>query len=258
VGDITGFVAANYMRGIDFVQIPTTVMSMSDAIIGKVAINFGGIKNLLGSFYSPRYTFCDINLLLTLNKKEIIFGLVEVWKHTLVVNDNSIARKIADYLDGKSYPDIFFDLTKFSLKTKKKLVENDFNDKNGIHKALSLGHTYANYLEQKFNLRHGEGVFYGIILEIILSLHFNTINQDKFNSIKPLIKKFEEKIGMLHKIQTLINIEEIINNLKFDKINQGNHFTFVLLTKNGFCVKSNVTSGNLREAFIEFSKFNIL
>lgn len=119
VGDITGFVAANYMRGIDFVQIPTTVMSMSDAIIGKVAINFGGIKNLLGSFYSPRYTFCDINLLLTLNKKEIIFGLVEVWKHTLVVNDNSIARKIADYLDGKSYPDIFFDLTKFSLKTKK-------------------------------------------------------------------------------------------------------------------------------------------
>jgi 3-dehydroquinate synthase len=257
VGDITGFVAANYMRGIDFIQIPTTVMSMSDTIIGKVAINFDGIKNLLGSFCSPRYTFCDINLLKTLNEKEIIFGLVEVWKHALLVNDNSIARKITNYLDKKSYPNIFFELTKFSLKTKKKFVENDFYDKNGMHKALSLGHTFANYLEQKFNLRHGSAVFYGIILEIILSLHFKTINQDKFNSIKPLIKKFEEKIGMLHNIQTLINIEETINNLKFDKINQGNHFTFVLLTKNGFCVKSNVTSDNLRTALIEFSKFNI-
>lgn len=258
VGDLTGFVAANYMRGINFIQIPTTIMSMSDAIIGKVAINFNGIKNLLGSFYSPRYTFCDINLLRTLNKKEIIFGLVEVWKHALAVNDNSIARKITNYLDKKSYPNIFFELAKFSLKTKKKFVESDFNDRNGMHKALSLGHTLANYLEQEFNLRHGQGVFYGIILEIILSLQFKTMNQDKFNSIKPLIKKFEEKIGMLHKVQTLINIEETINNLKFDKINQGNHFTFVLLSKNGFCVKNNVTSDNLRTAFIEFSKFNIL
>lgn len=258
VGDLTGFIAANYMRGIDFIQISTTMMSMSDAIIGKVAVNFSGIKNLLGSFYSPRYTFCDINLLKTLNEKEIVFGLVEIWKHALIVNNNLIARKIVDYLDGKFYSNTFFELIKFSLKTKKKFVENDFNDRKDIQKALSLGHTFSNYLEQKFNLRHGQGVFYGIILEIILSLQFKTINQDKFNNIKPLIKKFEENIGMLYKIQTFINIEEVINNLKFDKINKGNYFTFVLLTENGFCVNNNITSDNLRIAFIEFSKFNIL
>lgn len=258
VGDLAGFISANYMRGIDFVQIPTTVMSMADAIIGKVAINFNGIKNLLGSFYSPRYTFCDVSLLRTLNEKEIILGLVEVWKHALVVNNNSITQKIVNCLDKRFYPSIFFELTRFSLKTKKKFVEADFNDRNGIHKALSLGHTFANYLEQKFNLRHGQGVFYGIILEVILSFQFKTINQGKFNNIKLLIKKFEEKIGTLRRVQDHINIEEVIDNLKFDKINQGNHFTFVLLTNKGFCVKNNVTNDSLRTALTEFARFNIL
>lgn len=258
VGDLAGFIAANYMRGIDFVQIPTTVMSMSDAIVGKVAINFNGIKNLLGSFYSPRFTFCDTSLLKTLDSKEMILGLVEIWKHALIANNAAITKKLIKCLNGRCNQNLYSDLIAFSLKVKKKHVQDDYNDRNGLHKALSLGHTFANYLEQTMKLRHGQAVFYGIILEAILSRDFKTISKKKFNSLKPTIKSFEKSIGLLHKIQDRLSVDDVISSLRFDKINQGSLFTFVLLTNKGYCVKSNITNENLRSALTDFKRFRIL
>jgi len=118
VADITGFLASIFMRGIDFIQIPTTMMSMSDAVIGKVAVNFDRSKNLLGSFYFPKFVFVDTNFLKTLQKQELILGLVEVWKHALLVQDYKIIKKMEDFLTGSSN----FDeakIIKFSMEVKK-------------------------------------------------------------------------------------------------------------------------------------------
>ncbi|MEK9147322.1 MAG: NUDIX domain-containing protein [Patescibacteria group bacterium] len=148
VSDITCYTASVYMRGIDFIQIPTTLMSMVDAVIGKVAINFEENKNLIGSFYSPKYVFSDLNFLSTVSKKEKILGLSEVWKHGLIKRDNNIIRKIENCLSNFS-DEYYSEFIHFSMKVKKDCVVSDYNDRKGKHKALSLGHTFANFLEKK-------------------------------------------------------------------------------------------------------------
>ena len=184
--------------------------------------------------------------------------MVEIWKHALIVDDVSMSSKISKCLRGKILSGTFFELIKFSLKTKKRFVEIDYGDRKGMHKALSLGHTFANYLESRFKFRHGQAVFYGIILEVILSVQFGTIKQDKFNSIQQLISLFEKKIALLHVVQNRINIDEVINDLKFDKINHGGCFTFVLLTNKGFCVKSTITDIDFRKALTTLINFIVL
>jgi len=148
VSDITGYVASNYMRGIGFVQIPTTLMSMVDAVIGKVAINYGDYKNLLGSFYSPKFVFSDLSFLTSLKKDEKILGLSEVWKHALIKRNSDVVKKIENYLSNFSNNKYYSDFIHYSMKVKAACVAPDHDDRNGNHKALSLGHTFANFLEK--------------------------------------------------------------------------------------------------------------
>ncbi len=196
-------------------------------------------------------------ILKTLNKDEIVLGLVEIWKHSLLVNSRSLSCKITECLKGRLEPSVFLELINSSLKIKKRFVENDYNDKKDVHKALSLGHTFANYLEQKLKLRHGQAVFYGIVLETLLSLRLKVMDQRRYDSIRVSMRLFEKKINLLEKIQGSINANETINKLKFDKINHGDFFTFVLLTNTSFCVKRSITSGQLKKVLSEFTKLVI-
>lgn len=117
VADLVGFVASIYMRGIDFIQIPTSLMAMSDAVIGKVAVNYREHKNLVGAFYSPRFVFCDTNFLKTLPEREIVLALVAIWKHALLVQDNLGMEMIEKYLKSGETTDLER-LIYFSLATK--------------------------------------------------------------------------------------------------------------------------------------------
>ena len=256
VADMAGFISSIFMRGIDFIQIPTTMMSMSDAVIGKVAINFRGFKNLLGSFYFPKFVFVDTQFLKTLPEKEVVFGLVEVWKHALLVHDYKIIQIIEEYLSGYTKLDEER-IIKFALEVKKQFVKVDYNDKVGAHKALSLGHTLANYLELTFDLRHGPAVFYGIIFVALLSHNLKTIEKERFKSIMQTVKLFEHKIGLFNNVQEKLRTTDAIDKLKFDKINHGNFYTFVVLTNNDFYVKKGITTAVLTEVFNQFKKLKI-
>lgn len=256
VADMAGFISSIFMRGIDFVQIPTTMMSMSDAVIGKVAVNFKGFKNLLGSFYFPKFVFVDTHLLKTLPEKEVVFGLIEVWKHALLIQDHKIIQIIDGYLSGYTKLDEA-QIIKFSLEAKRCFVEMDYNDKAGAHKALSLGHTLANYLELTCGLRHGPAVFYGIIFVALLSYNIKTINKERFESVMQTAKLFEEKIGLFNSTQRKLRIVDVVHKLKFDKINHGNFYTFVVLTNGGFYVKNGIGITVLTKVFNQFKKLKI-
>jgi len=256
VADMAGFISSIFMRGIDFIQIPTTMMGMSDAVVGKVAVNFKGFKNLLGSFYFPKFVFVDTYFLKTLPEKEIVFGLIEVWKHTLLVQNQKILKMIKKYLSVKTKLDEM-QIIKFSLETKKRFVKVDYNDRTGAHKALSLGHTFANYLELTYNLRHGPAVFYGIIFITLLSYNLKMINTKKFKSIMQIIKLFENKIGLINDIQKKLQISDVVKKLKFDKINLGVLYTFVVLANDGFCIKKDISTAVLTKTFGQFKNIKL-
>jgi len=162
VGDVAGFLASVYMRGIDMIFVPTTLMAQGDTIINKVAISYKLLKNIIGSFYSPRLTVCDTNFLRSLPEKEISLGLSEIIKHALIASP-----KFTKNLSKMLLPSIFGwenynwnYIIYESLRIKSKLVEKDPYDKLGAHKGLSYGHTFANGIEglSDFHFRHREAV----------------------------------------------------------------------------------------------------
>lgn len=255
VADITGYVASNYMRGIDFIQVSTTLMSMADSVIGKVAINFNENKNLLGSFYSPRYVFSDLDFLRSLKKDEKILGLAEVWKHALIKRERSIIKKIENYFLHFSER-YYLDLIYFSMTVKKNYVVSDYNDKCGIHKALSLGHTFANFLEKRADIRHGAAVMYGIIFAAVLSRKVGKLSSENFNQIIRTAKEFENNIKLLKSIQKY-KVESVLESFFSDKISENNSLTLVLPTDSGYFVYKNISKEKMRDAIEEYKNLQL-
>ncbi len=256
VSDITGYVASNYMRGIGFVQISTTLMSMVDAVIGKVAINYGNYKNLLGSFYSPKFVFSDLNFLSTLRKEEKVLGLSEVWKHALIKRDEDIVKKIESYLlnfSDKHYSEFIH----FSMRVKKSCVENDYDDRIGSHKALSLGHTFANFLERKSKMRHGVAVMYGIIFATILSKRLGKLSLENYTRIIKTAKRFEKNIGLLKSIQKDLKVKKVLESFFSDKISENNSLNFVLPIDSGYLIYKNIPEKIATEALEIFKKLEL-
>jgi 3-dehydroquinate synthase len=251
VGDLAGFVSSIYMRGIDFIQIPTTLMSQCDGIIGKVAVNFKNIKNLTGTFYSPKMIFCDIDFIKSFHKTEQLYGLAEIWKYAILVNNSGIISDINMYLEGKKSLD-YRSLINFSLLTKKYFVENDPFDRNGHHKALSLGHTLANVLEADPSFRHGLAVFYDIVFESIIANTVLKINYIKYNEIIYTASLFEIYFKKLNKIKKILCNKHTLNTLKFDKINSHGTYSFVIPTNDGYFIYRDIPTEIINKAIEKF------
>lgn len=238
--DLIGFVASLYMRGVDLVAIPTTFMAQCDTVIGKVGINYKRFKHLLGSFYSPALTFCDSYFLKSLDNQEVINGLVEVWKHALLTRD----KNLLNYFSNPNFSKfggntrVLQEIIESSVLIKKSFVEKDFLDLNGYHAALSLGHTFANYLERDGNIRHGEAILVGIIFCTFLSKRGGLLNDSEMNSILKsasiFLKALRYNKSILKKIKSA---DTILEGLKFDKMNneEGN-YNFVVQTNNGYAL----------------------
>lgn len=251
VGDLAGFVAAIYMRGIDCIQIPTTLMSQSDAIMGKVAVNFKGTKNLVGAFYSPRVVFCEIDFLDSLNRIEKLYGLVEIWKHALLVGDSGRISQINSFLLGESQIN-YQDLVSFSLNVKKVFVERDPLDKNGQHKALSLGHTLANVLEGDPSFRHGLAVFYGIVFETILARNISKLSENKYDEIMNTAILFEQNLHQLKSIKKMLKRKDLMLELNRDKINSHGSYSFVIPTDDSYFVYKDMPVEVIRQSLNDF------
>lgn len=239
--DLGGFVASTFMRGIDFLQIPTSLLAQVDASIGgKVAINHPLGKNLIGAFKQPIGVLIDTNFLHTLPKKEFQSGMGEIIKHSILIKDKSYFDFLStNSKDIKNLNSNFINEVIYkSCLIKKSFVENDEFEK-GDRALLNLGHTYGHALENLYNyqhISHGNAISKGIIFELYLSKELNFISQDKIDSIEILFKKFD-----IDSTPVFIENSILLNLIKNDKKNINNNINFILPHEN-FCVNTSVDS----------------
>ena len=161
IGDLSAFVASTYMRGIDFYNIPTSLLAMVDSSIGgKTAIDFLGVKNVIGSFYQPRGVLIDIDTLDSLDRRQLMSGLVESIKMGLCLD-----RKLFDLIkNSSSLEENIEEIIYRSIECKRKVVEEDEKEK-GLRKVLNYGHTFGHAIEESSALKllHGEAVGIGML-----------------------------------------------------------------------------------------------
>lgn len=232
ITDIGGFVASTYKRGIDFVNIPTTLLAMVDASVGgKTGVDLGSLKNQIGVINEPKSVIVISKFLETLPTNQMRSGLAEMLKHGLVY-DKLYWDKLKNLNDLNT--DDLDVLIKQSIQLKNKIVSQDLNE-NGIRKALNFGHTLGHAIESYFlesedkkQLLHGEAIAVGMILESYLSYKLDFISKESYAEIKYIITDVFEKI-----VFDEADIQNIMNLLVFDKKNEFGNVQFTLLNKIG-------------------------
>ncbi len=236
-GDVSGFAASLFKRGLKFINIPTTLLSQVDSSIGgKTGVNNKYGKNLIGSFYQPNLVISDIQFLKTLPRREIICGYGEILKHSLIRNKNFFIflNKYINKILNLSSPFIEKAIYE-SCKIKKDVVEKDEKEK-GLRKILNFGHTFAHAFEASLNysqkLNHGEAVILGIKTALNFSLSVKLLNKNDHNIITKHIlnSKLPSKINNFFKIKDL---NKIIFFMIKDKKNKSEKINLVLLKKIG-------------------------
>ena len=202
VGDITGFVASSYLRGIDFIQIPTTLLSQVDSSVGgKTAINISQGKNLVGAFYNPKKVFISLSYLQTLSEKEYRSGLGEVVKYAFILNKrlHRILKSNSNLVLSRNLK-VLEEVIYESIKTKSKIVTKDEKE-NGVRALLNFGHTFGHAIEAKNNYKgvsHGEAVVLGMIIASEISYLENYITKKELEEIKNLITSLGLSLSLIH------------------------------------------------------------
>ncbi len=232
IGDMGGFCAATYKRGIDFIQIPTTLLSQVDASVGgKLGIDFEGYKNHIGVFTQPCTVLIDSIFLKTLPERELRSGFAEVIKHCLIADaDKWRTIKIKD-LENQD----FEDLIKHSVELKKKIAQQDPTEK-GLRKVLNFGHTLGHAVETfllskgKRALLHGEAIAVGIIAESYLSFEKKWISEQTLSEIEEFIFSVYGSVKL-----DVSEFDEIIKLTYQDKKNINNKVRASLLNSIGDC-----------------------
>ena len=236
-GDVSGFAASIFKRGLKFINIPTTLLSQVDSSIGgKTAINSKYGKNLIGSFYQPNLVITDIIFLKSLPKREVICGYGEILKHAIIADKqffNFLSANGSQILNLES-PLIERAIFK-SCYIKKKVVESDEKE-IGLRKILNFGHTFAHAYEATLGyskkLNHGEAVILGINTATKFSVLNNILSIKEFN----LIENHLNKLSLprhINKFFTLKNLNKILSFMKKDKKNNTSKINLVLLKKIG-------------------------
>ena len=232
ITDIGGFVASTYKRGIDFVNVPTTLLAMVDASVGgKTGVDLGSLKNQIGVINEPKSVIVISKFLETLPSNQMRSGLAEMLKHGLIY-DKTYWDKLK-HLNNLNTDDLDV-LIKQSIEIKNEIVSQDLKE-NGIRKALNFGHTVGHAIESYFleseeknQLLHGEAIAIGMILESYLSYKLKLISKDSYAEIKYIITDVFEKISFNNS-----DIQKILDLLIFDKKNEFGNIQFTLLNKIG-------------------------
>ena len=246
ITDLGGFVASTFMRGIKFINVPTSLLAMVDASIGgKTGIDFKEVKNLIGVFEFAKISLIDLRFLKTLSKRQITSGYAEMIKHSLI-SDNSDWEKIRKI---KSVKDISAEMIYESIKIKILIIEKDPFE-SGVRKYLNYGHTLGHAIESKVlgsekELLHGESIAIGIILESYISYLKGGLGLELVKNIKTHIKEHFKTTEFVS-----ADISKIIELLKFDKKNRDKEPMFVLLKEIGKpIIDQTVSEQEIREAF---------
>ena len=236
-GDVSGFAASIYKRGLKFINIPTTLLSQVDSSIGgKTGVNNRYGKNLIGSFMQPDLVISDISILNSLPKREIICGYGEILKHSLIKKGNTFKYLNKNYSKIISLKSPFIEKAiADSCKIKRNIVELDEKEKN-LRKILNLGHTFAHAYEATLSytnkLNHGEAVIFGMKTALNFSLKNNLLKKNEHNSIINHIYNCNLPYN-LNKFFKVKDLNKILSFMLKDKKNNSNKINLVLLKKIG-------------------------
>jgi len=232
VTDLGGFVACTFKRGIDFYNIPTTLLSMVDASVGgKTGIDLGALKNQIGIIQEPQQVVIDSQWLSTLPLEEVRSGFAEMLKHGLIADANYWGK-----LKGlvNLTPEVLSPYIKPSVAVKSEVVQEDPYEK-GLRKILNFGHTLGHAIESYFlvtpskqRLLHGEAIAIGMVLEAYLSTECCGLSPEEAKEIKLVFQKFYPQVEIKEE-----DVDAILALLRHDKKNKAGRINFVLLTKIG-------------------------
>ena len=231
IGDLAGFVAATYMRGVPLIQMPTTLLAQGDSSIGgKVAVNHGQLKNKIGAFYHPKATISDVSTLKTLSPREVSDGLAEVIKHGAIL-DREVFNYLEDNLEKiKSFDEkVLEQVVARSAEIKAGVVEKDELDL-GLRNILNCGHTVGHAIEAVSGLKvwHGEAVAIGMLVEAKISNKMGILGGEDLVRLRGII----ERVGLPVKIPDL-ELGKMVQMMKHDKKNLQGKIRFALLKSIG-------------------------
>ena len=232
VTDMGGFAASTYKRGIDFIQIPTTLLSQVDASVGgKTGIDLDHVKNIIGTFTQPQAVFISAQFLSTLDSRQLLSGFAEVIKHGLIY-DKSFFEKTKEVEPTKdNLEEIIFR----SVQIKNEVITNDPTEK-GLRKILNFGHTIGHAVEgysllhDEAPLLHGEAIALGMICESYISHKVNGLSSEDLTTI---VDEFDRRYDRYAFSENIYS--ELISLMHNDKKNDGNKLGFALLTEIGKC-----------------------
>lgn len=237
VGDLAGFVAASYMRGLRLIHVPTTLLAMVDSAIGgKVAVNHHAGKNLIGFFYDAELTLIDTTFLRSLPRRDMHSGLAEVLKYALI-GDEKLLTFLERHFEAMlaQRPPLLTAIKK-SVAAKLRIVRQDFRETKGLRATLNFGHTFAHALEKLAHykyLRHGEAVLWGMLCASALSWRLGKITAEDLKRIAQMVTRFKIK-EQIAKAYFLDQTEsQIVSAMQADKKKQDGQLRFVLLEKIG-------------------------
>jgi 3-dehydroquinate synthase len=231
IGDITGFAASTYHRGVGCIQIPTTLLAQVDSSVGgKTAINYPNAKNAVGSFHQPRAVFIDLDMLDTLPEREFRAGLGEVIKYGLLVGGEFLENLQHVLLDKQARPELIADC----CRIKADIVQQDERESTGARALLNLGHTFAHALEAATNYErwlHGEAVAIGLYCAARLSHQLGYLSEADVLLIDDLL----ELAGLPRRIPSDVSLIAIHELMYQDKKVLQNKLRFVLIKTFGDC-----------------------
>lgn len=237
VGDITGFAAATYLRGIDYIQIPTTFLAAIDSSVGgKTAINLHSGKNLAGAFHQPSLVYCDYETMKTLPFARFGDGIAEALKYGILQD-----KKLFDTIAKNDIWENMEEIIVTSLKIKRDLVLTDEFDK-GQRQLLNLGHTIGHAIEKEsdFTITHGHAISIGMVLIAKIAAAHNTLQEDCITTIIKALNRYDLPTTCPYKMETLIE------TIKQDKKRKGDTITFIMPQKIGHCILQPINIDELR------------
>ena len=251
-GDMTGYAAATYLRGIRFVQVPTTLLSMVDSSIGgKTGVDFRGYKNMVGAFYMPSLVYVNVSALQTLDSRQVSAGMGEIIKHSLIRDINYYHQLEANTEQITALEtDAVIEMIYRSQEIKKQVVENDPKEK-GERAHLNFGHTIGHAIEKalNFSLLHGECVSLGMVAAAYISVLRGNLSRTELCGIEELSAAY----GLPVRFKDLNN-SEIIENCFHDKKKEGNSIRFVLLNTLGSCYTTTDVTKEEMNAAVDYLK----
>lgn len=252
--DLAGFAASTFKRGIDFINIPTTLLSQVDASIGgKTGINFNGLKNEIGTFNEPVAVIINSNFLKTLDAENFISGFAEMIKHGLIKSKEHLSELEKFNFNNIDYL-LLQKIIANSIEIKKFFVTNDPTEKN-IRKALNFGHTAGHAIEslamkQKRPVLHGYAIAWGMIIELFLSMKRCGLNESVVNKLNDWLTGIYGTFGIQNS-----DFEELFELMSHDKKNEAGQINFTLISKTGyFEINKNCNKNLIFEGLDYFQK----